>query len=271
MQPLSPDGGEAAAWLQARVVARRELDVASGLTWLGLDATPWVAAAGQYVQVVTQDAAGGDVVRYVSLASAPGAPAELLVNRGGDAPEPGELCALQVGDVVRISARAAGRLTLQSVPTRPVLWLLAAGTGLAPLRAIFASGEPARRFGRVVLVHSVRHPQRLAFGDDLAAAHQQGRLTYVPMVSAAEHRDLGAVLPSPSALWGRIPAAIDDGRLEQTVGASLAPEQAAVLICGGAAMVEATRAALERRGLHRHDPAGNAPSRSPDGTIVTEW
>lgn len=271
MQALSPDGGEAAIWLQARVVERRELDAGSGLTWLRLDAVPQVAAAGQYVQVITADASGADVVRYVSLASPPGAPAELLVGRGANAAEIGELCGLRVGEALRISALAAGRLTLQSVPRRPVLWLFAAGTGLAPLRAIAASDEPSSRFERVVLVHSARHPRQLAFADEFASRHAAGDLTYVPMVSGAEHRDDAGSLRPIAALWGRIPAAIDDGRLEDAAGASLAPSRAAALICGGGAMVEATRAALERRGLHRHDPQGAAPSRSPDGTIVTEW
>lgn len=271
---MSPDGGAAALWLDARVVDRRALDPATGLTWLALDATPWVEAAGQYVQVVTSDGAGGEVVRYVSLASAPGARAELLVGRGEGRAEAGELSALAVGDALRISARAAGRLTLRSVPTRPVLWLFAAGTGLAPLRAIVASGEARARFDRVVLVHSVRQARQLAFADEFVAAHAAGWLTYVSAITGtlpAHRASQPSPSPSPVTLRGRIPAAIDDGTLERLVGAPLGPDVAAALICGGSAMVGATRQALERRGLHRHDAGREAPPASPEGTIVTEW
>lgn len=239
--------------LPARVVRNEAIDPGSGLCLLRLDATPSVAAAGQYVKVWTGeqgDVAGGSV-RYVSLASPPGAPAELLLmpssQEGGDDP-----AQLQPGATLAISAASAGKLTLQDVPDRPVLWLLAAGTGLAPLRAILASGVP-ERFGRVVLVHAVQRAVRLAFAEEFAALQAAGRLRYMPMLSRQERE---------GTLHGRIPAAIDDGRLEQACGVALDPDASAVLICGSGAMVADTRAALLRRGFDQPPEAR---------VVVSEW
>ena len=59
-----------------------------------------------------------------------------------------------------------------------------------------------RHFGRVVLVHSVRYAAELTYRDEIAGigrAHS-GAFAYIPMVSRE---------PTPDALAGRIPAAIE--------------------------------------------------------------
>ena len=101
------------------------------------------------------------------------------------------------------------------------------------------------KFGRVVLVHSVRHPYELTYRDEIAGiAHAHaGAFDYVPMVSRESHRD---------ALAGRIPQAIDDGRLEARVGLSLTPENAHAMLCGNPAMVDDVQKVLGTRGMRRH-------------------
>lgn len=232
------------ARLETRVARVDRIDPSSGLCLLQLDAVPQVGFAGQYVKVWTPVRPGGDdaateALRYVSLASPPGAPASLLLMpSGADAPD-GDPAALAVGDALQISAVAAGRLTLQDVPGRPTLWLLAAGTGLAPMRAILAAGVP-ERFAEVVLVHAVQRAERLAFAAEFEAMQAAGRLRYLPMLSRERREGM---------LHGRIPAAIADGSLAAAAGVALLPEASAVLICGAAGMVADTRAALEARGF----------------------
>jgi ferredoxin--NADP+ reductase len=58
--------------------------------------------------------------------------------------------------------------------------------------------------------------------------------------------------PSPDALTGRIPAAIEDGRLEARTGISLTPENAHAMLCGNPAMVEDVQKVLNARGMRRH-------------------
>lgn len=238
--------------LHARIAHADALDRESGLRHVRLDVTPDAAAAGQYVKVWTRrPGTGEDALRYVSLASAPGRPAELLLMPSGseDGADPARM---PIGASLHVSARAAGSLTLAGVPARRVLWLLAAGTGLAPMRAILQQGVP-ERFEHVVLVHAVQREARLAFADEFRALQRTGRLRYLPMLSREQQDGM---------LFGRIPAAIDDGRLATVAGLPLDAEHAAALVCGSESMVAETRAALGRIGLSL-EPAARV--------VVTEW
>ena len=51
---------------------------------------------------------------------------------------------------------------------------------------------------------------------------------------------------------GRIPSAIQDGRLESAAGVELSPERSHVLLCGNPAMIDDTMRVLGERGLRRH-------------------
>src|SRR5437764_890727 len=56
----------------------------------------------------------------------------------------------------------------------------------------------------------------------------------------------------PGALHGRIPLAIEEGRLEAAAGVALSAKTSQVMICGNPEMVTDTSAALARRGMKKH-------------------
>jgi ferredoxin--NADP+ reductase len=56
----------------------------------------------------------------------------------------------------------------------------------------------------------------------------------------------------PGALHGRIPLAIEEGRLEAAAGVALSADASQVMICGNPDMVTDTSAALARRGMKKH-------------------
>ena len=66
---------------------------------------------------------------------------------------------------------------------------------------------------------------------------------FVPVVSR-EHSDF--------ALVGRIPKAIEDGRLEARAGIRLEAPSSRLMVCGNPAMVADTVHALQQRGLKTH-------------------
>ena len=155
------------------------------------------------------------------------------------------LAALDPGDPVWMLPRANGFFSISEVPEAESLWCISTGTGIGPFLSILRTPEPWQKFGRVVLVHSVRHANELTYRDligGIGRAHS-GAFVYVPMVS----RDA-----APDALAGRIPASIDDGRLEARAGISLTPENAHAMLCGNPAMVEDTQKVLNVRGMRRH-------------------
>jgi ferredoxin--NADP+ reductase len=91
----------------------------------------------------------------------------------------------------------------------------------------------------------VRYAAELTYGDEIAgiARAHRGAFDYVPMITREARRD---------ALAGRIPQAIDDGRLEARAGVSLTPVNAHAMLCGNPAMVDDVQKVLGTRGMRRH-------------------
>ena len=155
------------------------------------------------------------------------------------------LAQLRVGASVWLAPRANGFFTIAETVEAASLWCLSTGTGIGPFLSMLRTDDPWTKFGHVVLVHSVRHAEELTYREEIAGiARERGAaFHYVPMVSRAAHVD---------ALAGRIPNAIDDGRLEARVGIPLVPEHAHAMLCGNPAMVDDVQKVLAARGMRRH-------------------
>ena len=230
-------------WVEGTVVGQKH--------WAGLLYSLQVEAklapfkAGQFTKLAL--AVDGEMVgRPYSFVNAPAArPHEFYYVVLPEHPLTPRLCKLEAGDAVYLAPQPAGFLTLDEVPPGEHLWLLATGTALGPFLSILGSEAPWRRFRRVVLVHAVRRAEELSYQDriqSLLACHP-GQFAFVPVVSR-EHSDF--------ALGGRIPQAIEDGRLEAMTGIRLEAQSSRVMVCGNPAMVADTVHALERRGLKKH-------------------
>jgi len=162
-----------------------------------------------------------------------------------DGPLSPRLATLVAGDAVWMLPRANGFFGISEVPEADALWCIATGTGIGPFLSILRTDEPWQKFTRVVLVHATRYANELTYRDEIAAiGHARpGAFSYVPMVS----REV-----APGALAGRIPAAIEDGRLEARAGVPLTAANAHAMLCGNPAMIEDTQQMLATRGMRRH-------------------
>lgn len=156
---------------------------------------------------------------------------------------------IDIGDTVHVNTKATGSLTANHVTGDRVCYLLATGTGLAPFMSLARANDLYERFERVVLVHSVRHVEELAYRDTLTALQAERPFVYVPTVTRE---------PFPAnrrgAEW------FLSGELSAEHGLP-APDAArdAVLICGNPQMTEETRDALLARGWHMTNHAGVGP------------
>jgi len=155
------------------------------------------------------------------------------------------LAGLEAGDNVYLAPQASGFLVLSEVPDGQNLWLIATGTGIGPFLSILKTEAPWQRFKDVVLVHAARHEEELTYRDcieRLLSAHA-GQMHFVPFLSREK---------KPPALHGRVPAAVEDGRLEAASGVPLSPKTSQVMICGNPEMITDTTEALKRRGMRKH-------------------
>lgn len=187
----------------------------------------------------------GFVSRSYSLASAPGAPIEVLLARVGEGALTPALFELQPGAPVFLDPKPQGFFTFDYVPPHRELWLLATGTGLGPFLSMLRSGAAFERATRVVLVHGTRGPAELAHRAELEAlvGARRGEFRYVPVLSRQ---------PEPDLLQGRLTAALQSGELERRAETPLVAESAHVMLCGNPAMIDEVIAQLAERGLRRH-------------------
>lgn len=226
-------------WRDTKIVART--DWSDDLWTLRLDAR-CDFEPGQWVNLGL-DVDGELVKRPYSLASAPGAPAEVyLVEVEGGALTP-RLHTLSIGDVLRIDDSAQGFFTTAYVPDAEVLWLMATGTGLGPFMSMLRSGQLWSRFPRVVVVHGARRVADLGYRDELERLTESRPLAYVPMVTRERHEE---------TLHGRITENIERGWLEKAAGVQISPETAHVMLCGNPDMIGDAMSLLAERGLRRH-------------------
>ena len=235
------------AWVEGRVAGMRHWT--DRLFSVSVAAPDVTCVPGQFARLALPAPPGSKepmIGRPYSFVNPRGSqPHEFYLALVPEGPLSARLQALQPGDPLWLLARANGFFTVGDVPVAESLWLLATGTGIGPFLSMLRDDATWERFARVVLVQAVRHADELVYRDaiDSVARSRPGAFTHVPVVSRDEAR---------GALRGRIPALIDDGRLESRAGMPLGPENAQAMLCGNPQMIESAMTVLARRGMRRH-------------------
>ncbi|HXZ85824.1 MAG TPA: ferredoxin--NADP reductase [Myxococcota bacterium] len=231
------------AWLEGRVIENRHWTEA--LFSLRVEAPRLQFEAGQFVRLAL-DVGGERIARPFSFVNPPEDPVlEFYGVIVPDGPLSPRLARLAAGDALYVAPNPSGFLVLSEVPDAEVLWLVSTGTGLAPFLSILCTETPWRRYASVVLVHGVRFARELVYRETIeAVARAHGaHFRYVSLVSREQ---------AGASLAGRIPAAMEDGRLERAAGLALAPATSQVMLCGNPDMLKDAGAALAARGMKKH-------------------
>jgi ferredoxin/flavodoxin---NADP+ reductase len=154
-----------------------------------------------------------------------------------DGPLTSRLARVREGESVWVNTKCTGSLTVGHVQPGRNLYMIATGTGLAPFVSLVRGRDVYEAFERVILVHSVRTVQELAYREELEA-RSGDRLRYVPTVTREpfETPERGADL-------------FRSGELARRLG--LPPvdlEQDRVMLCGNPNMNREMKAYLESVG-----------------------
>ncbi len=152
------------------------------------------------------------------------------------------------GDALLVGKRATGTLTIGNLLPGRQLWLIATGTGLAPFLSIIKDPETYERFERVIVTHTCRHTDDLAYArfieHELPRSEPLGemirdRLVYYPSVTREPFRTVG-----------RITELLTSGRAFSDLGVSaLSREHDRVMLCGNPGMLKETSALFESLGF----------------------
>jgi ferredoxin--NADP+ reductase len=155
---------------------------------------------------------------------------------------------LRQGDTLLVSRKPTGTLVLRDLLPGSRLYLLSTGTGLAPFLSIIRDPHTYERFGKVVLIHGVRHVSDLAYADfisrELPAHEHLGELVREQLIYYP------SVTREPFRHCGRITDLIESAAFYRDIGLPpLDPECDRVMICGSAALLRDCSSQLDRRGF----------------------
>ena len=241
-------------WCDATVTEKRVWT--DGLFTLTMKAPDVVEfEPGQFLHLALGDEENR-VNRPYSVASPHGDTIEFFIVRVDDGALTPRLWALEVGDTLQVSQKAAGRFSLKHTPEAKHLWLIGTGTGLAPYIAMLRSEQAWDVYEKIVVVHGVRYAADLAYTEELQALAESktGRFSLIQALTREE---------SEGTLKGRIPALLEDGSLEKAAGCTMQHDNSSVLLCGNPAMLDDMESKLGERDMKRHR------SKAP-GQIVLE-
>jgi ferredoxin--NADP+ reductase len=230
-------------WIEGTVVNQKRWT--QNLFTLQVEADVAAFEAGQFAKLALA-VEGEMIARPYSFVNAPNErPHEFYYVTLPDGPLTQRLHKMQAGDAIYLAPRPAGFLALSEIPDAENLWLISTGTGVGPFLSIVKTEAPWQRFRNVVLVHAVRYAEELTYRDSLSRLlGQRGEQMRVVSFVSREKK--------PGVLHGRIPLAIEEGRLEAAAGVALSAKTSQVMICGNPEMVTDTNEALARRGMKKH-------------------
>lgn len=233
-----------AEWVKGKVTHLEQWT--DGLFTLTVDAPIDPFTAGQFAKLALE-IDGERIQRAYSYVNAPSDPnlAFYLVTVPEGKLSP-KLTQLQPGAEIMVTKEAAGFFVLDEVPDCDTLWMLATGTAIGPYLSILQEGNGLERFNKLVLVHAARYARDLSYLPLMQQLQQRynGKLHIQTVVSREE---------APGSLTGRVPALLEDGRLEAAVGLNIDAETSHIMLCGNPQMVRDTQQMLkERHGMRKH-------------------
>ena len=203
--------------------------------------------SGQFV-MVGLEVEGKPLVRAYSIAS----PAwhdelEFFSIKVQNGPLTSRLQHLQVGDEVLIGKKPTGTLVLDGLKPGKRLYMLGTGTGLAPWLSLARDPDVYERFEKVVVTHTVRHVNDLAYADlferelpndEILGEIVAPKLSYYPTVTRDEFKTRG-----------RITDLIASGQIFNDLGLPpLNPAEDRVMLCGGPSVLADLKIQLEAMG-----------------------
>lgn len=198
------------------------------------DARPVGHVAGQFVDLIVPTSRGLPFRRDYSIASAPD-PArpdvfEIAVTLVEGGPTSEALHELNLGELIEVAGVKGAFVRNDADRSRPSLFV-AAGTGLAPIRAMLTEDVRRTDGPPLVLLFGCRTPGDLLWGDELTA-----------WTRTCERFALHVTLSRPPPRWDGLTGYVQRhaGRLARAFPG------ACVYVCGLSAMVDDVVAGLQR-------------------------
>ena len=205
--------------------------------------------SGEFVMIGLELKPGKPLLRAYSIAN----PAwdeelEFFSIKVPDGPLTQHLQKIQPGDEVVLGRKPTGTLVLDALVPGSRLYLFSTGTGIAPFASLVRDPETYEKFDQVILTHTCRLVSELGYGQAVVAAAKEDPL--VGEEASAKLIHYTTTTREPHERQGRITDLIESGKLFEDLGLPrFDPAADRVMICGSMAMLQDTKALVEKAGL----------------------
>ena len=178
-----------------------------------------------------------------------------------DGPLTEHLQKIRLGDTVLMRKKATGTLVHDALLAGRRLWMLSTGTGIAPFASLIRDPETYEKFDEVILTHTCREVDELAYGRQLMTAIKNDPL----VADVAKRLRLYCTVTRESyPVTGRITDLMTSGQAFADLGLPrISPESDRAMICGSMEMLRDSKNLMESFGLVEG-------SNSAAGTFVVE-
>ncbi len=209
--------------------------------------------SGEFVMIGLPPQAGEKkpVMRAYSVASPWFAEElEFFSIKVADGPLTSRLQKIVPGDQVLLGKKPTGTLVLDAIKPGKRLWLIGTGTGLAPWLSVARDPDAYERYERVIVTHTVRGADDLAyrdlfeaeiFDDPLVGEQAREQLLYYPTVTREAFRHSGRITERLASGVCFQDLCLPISRLD--------PAEDRVMLCGSMGMIKDVAAFLESQGL----------------------
>lgn len=185
--------------------------------------------AGQFTMISVEDAPK----RAYSMTSGPeDVFLEFFSIKVPNGPLTSKLQKIKIGDLVSVSNKATGTLTVDNLTPGEDLWLLATGTGIAPFISILSDERTYELFNNITVVWSVRVKEELdAFHTWLDSLD----IDYIPIVTRDDS-------------WHEVKARMTTLIREGVLMDEATPDNDKVMVCGNIDFNKEIKEILEAKG-----------------------
>ncbi len=205
--------------------------------------------SGEFVMLGLELKPGKPLLRAYSIAS----PVwddelEFFSIKVPDGPLTSKLQLIQPGDEVVLGRKPTGTLVLDALIPGRRLYLFSTGTGIAPFASLVRDPETYEKFDQVILTHSCREIDELAYGEALVADTKEDPL--VGEFAAGKLIHYPSITREPYPRQGRITKLIESGQMFEELGLpAFDPAVDRIMICGSMAMIQDTKELALQAGL----------------------
>tara|TARA_B110000908_G_C10264871_1_gene462759 strand:+ start:3810 stop:4601 length:792 start_codon:yes stop_codon:yes gene_type:complete len=206
--------------------------------------------SGEFVMIGLLKDDGKPLLRAYSIAS-PSWDEELEFYsiKVPDGPLTSRLQKIEAGDEIILRPKPVGTLVLDALLPGKRLWMICTGTGVAPFASLLRDPETYEAYDQVVLAHTCRTKQELAYGAALTSALPNDPL--IGELVGDKLRYYPTTTREPSQNEGRISDHIRTNQVFETLGLPLwTPAEDRVMVCGSMALNKDIMSLCEARGLN---------------------